>query len=99
MPGKVIGRSIFAVQFFAYTCQQWIHPGEKFLGREAPSEVFHIHLWPIAQMLRLTFFASVMPQSVAATMSQCSKAEMNFERLAELWRSQWRSLEKPHSDE
>src|SRR5207245_525148 len=35
MPGKVIGRSIFAVQFLAYTCQQWIHPGEKFLGREA----------------------------------------------------------------
>src|SRR5207245_10587863 len=34
-PGKLIVRSIFAVQFFAYTCQQWIHPGEKFLGREA----------------------------------------------------------------
>jgi hypothetical protein len=31
----------------------------------------------MAQTLRFTFFGSVMPHSVAATMSQCSKAETN----------------------
>ncbi len=64
-----------------------------------PSCLFHNHLCPIAQMLRLTFFGSVMPQSVAATMSQCSKADSNAERCAGLWRSQCSSFENPHSEE
>ena len=59
----------------------------------------HIHLWPMAQALRLTSAGEVMPQRVAATMSQCSKAEANCSRLSGLWRSQWRSLAKPHSCE
>src|SRR5213075_975683 len=70
-----------------------------FSGGYPPSEAFHIHLWPIAQMLRLTFFASVMPHSVAATISQCSNAETNSARFPELCRNQCSSLEKPHSDE
>ena len=32
---------------------------------------------PIAQTLRFTFRESLIPQSVAAAMSQCSKAESN----------------------
>ena len=35
---------------------------------------FHIHLCPMAQMLRFTLAGSVTPESVAATMSQCSSA-------------------------
>ena len=43
-------------------------------GGRPPSAAFHIHLWPMAQMLRGTCAGSVMPQSTAATMSQCSSA-------------------------
>ena len=68
-------------------------------GGRPPRARFHIHLWPMAQTLRFTFFGSVMPQSVAATMSQCSKAEANCPRLSGLWRSQCSSLENPHSEE
>ena len=42
-------------------------------GGKPPSDSFHIHLWPIAQTLRVTLAGSLMPQSVAATMSQFSK--------------------------
>src|SRR5437016_8641889 len=68
-------------------------------GGKPPSFAFHSHLCPMAQMLRFTCFASVMPHNVAATMSQCSNAETNSERLAGLWRSQCSSLENPHSEE
>ena len=68
-------------------------------GGSPPSEAFHIHLWPMAQTLRFPFFASVMPHSVAATMSQCSKAETNSPRFPGLCRSQCSSFEKPHSEE
>ena len=44
-------------------------------GGRPPHLGFHIHLWPMAQTLRLTLAGSVTPHSVAATMSQCSKAE------------------------
>src|ERR1039458_2472518 len=71
----------------------------KLSGGRPPSCRFHSHLCPMAQTLRFTFLGSVMPQSVAATMSQCSNAETNSVRAAGLWRSQCRSLEKPHSDE
>ena len=64
-----------------------------------PVARFHSHLCPIAQTLRLTFFGSVMPHSVAATMSQCSKAEANSDLLSGLCRSQCSSLENPHSEE
>jgi len=70
-----------------------------FSGGRPPSEAFHIHLCPAAQTLRLTFFASEMPHSVAATMSQCSNAETHSPRLPGLCRSQWSSFEKPHSEE
>src|SRR6266852_2865999 len=68
-------------------------------GGKPPSFAFQSHLCPMAQMLRLTCFTSVTPHSVAATMSQCSNAETNAERLAGLWRSQCSSLENPHSEE
>ena len=68
-------------------------------GGRPPSFAFHSHLCPIAQMLRFTFLGSVMPQRVAATMSQCSKAETNWPRFSGLCRSQCSSFENPHSDE
>jgi len=68
-------------------------------GGNPPSEAFHNHLWPIAQMLRFTFFGSLTPQSVSATMSQCSNADANCGRFSGLCRSQRSSFEKPHSDE
>ena len=43
-------------------------------GGKPPQRGFHSHLWPMAQTLRVTPRGSVMPQSVAATMSQCSSA-------------------------
>ncbi len=57
-------------------------------GGRPPREAFQSHLWPMAQMLRLTARGSVMPQSVAATMSQCSNAEAKASRFAGLCRSQ-----------
>jgi hypothetical protein len=68
-------------------------------GGRPPSDAFHIHLWPIAHTLRGARSGSVMPQSVAATMSQCSSAVTNRDRLSGLCRSQWSSFEKPHSEE
>jgi hypothetical protein len=53
----------------------------------------------MAQTLRFAFRGSVIPQSVAATMSQCSKAEANSARFAGLCRNQCKSFENPHSDE
>ena len=53
----------------------------------------------IAHALRFTLPGSVIPQSVAATMSQFSKAEAKRPRFSGLLRSQWSSFEKPHSDE
>src|SRR5580700_10161414 len=64
-----------------------------------PSSGFHSHLCPIAQMLRLAFCGSVIPQRVAAAISQCSNAEANSARFAGLWRNQCNSFEKPHSEE
>src|ERR1039458_9504774 len=68
-------------------------------GGRPPSFGFQSHLWPMAHTLRFTRLGSVMPQSVAAIMSQCSKAETNSERFSGLCRNQCRSFEKPHSDE
>ena len=48
----------------------------------------------MAQTLRFASLGSVMPLSVAATMSQCSKAEANWLRLSGLWRSQWKQFGK-----
>ena len=53
----------------------------------------------IAQTLRLTALASVTPQSVAATMSQCSSAVLKAARFSGLCRSQCSSLANPHSCE
>ena len=53
----------------------------KLSGGRPPSAGFHIHLCPIAHTLRFTRAGSVMPQSVAATMSQCSNALANCSRL------------------
>src|SRR5580704_7286077 len=64
-----------------------------------PRSGFHSHLCPIAQTLRFTLPGSVIPQSVAAAMSQCSKAETKSARFDGLWRSQCNNFEKPHSDE
>ena len=82
--GDLIRRGVFALQFLANTREQRIHFYQKSLRRQAAQLGFHSHLWPIAQTLRLTFLGSVMPQSVAATMSQCSKAETNSRRLSGL---------------
>ena len=71
----------------------------KLSGGRPPSCAFHSHLCPMAQTLRFTLPGSMMPHRVAATMSQCSKAETNSDRFSGLWRSQCRSLENPHSDE
>src|SRR5205085_3281696 len=68
-------------------------------GGKPPHLRLQSHLWPMAQILRFTSLGSVMPQRVAATMSQCSRAETSSERLEGLWRSQWRSFENPHSEE
>src|SRR5205809_1146793 len=68
-------------------------------GGKPPNWKFQSHLCPAAQTLRFTFPGSVMPHSVAATMSQCSKAETSSARLEGLCRSQCKSFEKPHSDE
>src|SRR5580704_3427531 len=72
---------------------------KNFSDGNPPSAEFHIHLCPIAQIDRGAFAGSVIPQSTAATMSQCSSAVANFSRLSGLLRSQCSSLEKPHSDE
>ena len=56
---------------------------------------FHIHLCPMAQALRGASAGDVMPQRVAATISQCSNAEARRSRLSGLWRSQCRSFAKP----
>ena len=53
----------------------------------------------MAQTLRLTLAQLLIPHSVAATMSQCSKALANFSRLLGLCRIQWSSFAKPHSEE
>jgi len=61
--------------------------------------------WTIAidaddpQTLRFNSLTVLMPLSVAATMSQCSRAVTKCERFSGLWRSQCRSLAKPHSCE
>src|ERR1700691_2120829 len=68
-------------------------------GGKPPHLGFHIHLWPMAQTLRLRSLTAAIPLSVAATMSQCSSAVLNNDRFSGLWRSQWSSLEKPHSEE
>ena len=74
-------------------------PVRKASSGRPPQAGFHIHLWPMAHTLRGTWAGSVMPHSVAATMSQCSSAVTNRLRLSGLCRSQWSSLEKPHSEE
>src|ERR1700733_11178802 len=66
-------------------------------GGRPPHLGFHIHLCPMAQMLRFTFAGSVTPVSVAATMSQCSSAVAKLSRLSGLCRSQCNSLANPHS--
>ena len=53
----------------------------------------------MAQTLRAIWLGSVTPQSVAATMSQCSSAVTNFGRSSGLWRSQCSSFDQPHSEE
>ena len=72
---------------------------EKFLGRQAAElgvpHPFVAHRADAAFTLR----GSVMPQSVAAAMSQCSKAVTNCARFSGLCRSQCSSFEKPHSEE
>src|SRR5579872_210027 len=68
-------------------------------GGSPPRAAFHIHLWPIAQMLRFTFLGSDTPQRVAATISQCSNALAKLSRLSGLYLNQCSSLENPHSDE
>jgi hypothetical protein len=50
-------------------------------------------------MLRFTCAGLVIPHSVAATMSQFSKALAKFLRFSGLWRSQCNSFAHPHSDE
>ncbi len=64
-----------------------------------PSESFHIHLWPIAQIERGASAGSSIPQRTAAIMSQCSNALAKRGRFSGLWRSQCSSLENPHSEE
>ena len=68
-------------------------------GGRPPSCSFHIHLCPMAQMLRGTAAGSLMPHRTAAAMSQCSSAVAMRSRLAGLWRSQCSSLAQPHSEE
>src|SRR6266496_1063161 len=68
-------------------------------GGKPSSFAFHSHLCPMAQMLRFAFLGSVMPLSVAATMSQCSNADAQSSRFSGLWRDQSRSLENPHSEQ
>ena len=53
-------------------------------GGRPPHFGFQIHLWPMAQTLRLACRGSVMPASVAATMSQCSKAVANVGALVRI---------------
>ena len=80
-PGDLVGSRVFAVEFFANAGEQRIDLGQElFAAAGRRVSAFHIHLWPMAQTLRFAFRGSVMPQSVAATMSQCSKAETNFAR-------------------
>ena len=50
------------------------------LGRQRAERGIHIHLWPMAQMLRGAVAGSVMPHNVAAIQSQCSKAVTNSGR-------------------
>ena len=97
--GNLVGRRHFAFQFFPHSRQQRIHFAQERSDGRPPRAGFHSHLWPMAQTLRFTFLGSVMPHSVAATMSQCSNAETNSERFAGLCRSQCSSFEKPHSEE
>ena len=97
--GNLVGRRVLAVEFLPDARKQRIHLYQKLFCRKAAQLAFHIHLWPIAHVLRFTFFGSVMPHSVAATMSQCSNAETNSSRLSGLCRSQCSSFENPHSDE
>ena len=56
----------------------------KLSGGRPPSAGFHIHLCPIAQTLRFACAGFLIPQSVAATMSQCSNALANFSRFSGL---------------
>jgi hypothetical protein len=51
----------------------------------------------MAQALRFACLGSAMPQSVAATMSQCSKALAKAARFSGLCRRKCSSLAKPHS--
>ena len=73
-------------------------PARNSSGGRPPSAAFQSHLWPMAQTLRLTRSGFWMPQSVAAIMSQCSKALAKSLRFSGLCRSQWRSLAQPHSE-
>ncbi len=76
MAGEVIGGEIVSWRAFRGCRRRGDRRQErKACGGRPPHLGFHIHLWPMAQALRLTSAGVVMPARVAATMSQCSKAE------------------------
>ena len=97
MAGDVVAGEIFAAHFGADAGKERIDSDEKFFGRQTvPLGIPH-PLVAHGADAALEVFNEVMPASVAATMSQCSSAVTNFARFSGLWRSQWRSLAKPHS--
>src|ERR1700739_4914419 len=68
-------------------------------GGRPPQRGFQSHLWPMAHTLRFTVCGSFTPQSVAAAISQFSRAVANLPRCSGLCRSQCSSFANPHSEE
>ena len=95
--GELVAGEVVAAELGADAGEEGVDGDEELFGRQAvPLGVPHPLVAHGADGAAARA-GSVMPQSVAATMSQCSRAVTKRSRLPGLWRSQCSSLAKPHS--